>query len=88
VLGFLKEQAAKYAREEGEGAVRRLLDRLVKGKEQPAASTEPAAPAPELTEEQLRDVRRVAFEKAKQLRLSDERAGLLADSLVGSLATT
>jgi hypothetical protein len=92
VLQFLREQVSKYAREEGEGAVKRLLDRLVKGKpkEEEAAAggaSPPAAAPPELSDEQLKEVRRVALEKARQLRLSEEKAGLLADSLVGALAT-
>lgn len=50
------------------------------------APAEPAEP-PELTDEQLEQVHEFAIEKAKQLKLTDEKAELLADSLVGSLAT-
>ena len=47
-----------------------------------------ARPQPaELTDEQLEQVRTLALEKAKQLKLSDAKAELLAESLVGSLAT-
>jgi hypothetical protein len=40
-----------------------------------------------LSPEQLRELRRTAYERAKQLNLADDRAALLADSLVGSLVT-
>jgi hypothetical protein len=54
-----------------------------------AATTTPPAPdeSAELTDEQLEEVRRLAIQKAKQLKLPKEKAELLADSLVGSLAT-
>lgn len=45
------------------------------------------AETPELTDEQLEQVREFAIEKAKQLKLPEDKAELLADSLVGSLAT-
>jgi hypothetical protein len=83
VLGFLHEQLRERAREHGEGAIDRLLARLVK-KDEPEAGDEPPV---ELSDEELSRVREVAFEKARALKLSDERATLLADSLVGSLAT-
>ena len=46
-----------------------------------------AEPELDLTDEQLEQVRALAIEKGRALKLSDERATLLADSLVGSLAT-
>lgn len=82
VLGFLHEQLRERAREHGEGAIDRLLARLV-GKDEPEEGAEPV----ELSDEELERVRAVALEKARALKLSDERATLLADSLVGSLAT-
>jgi hypothetical protein len=82
VLGFLHEQLRERAREHGEGAIDRLIARLVGKKDDPAAET-----VPELTDAQLEQVRALAFEKARALKLSDSRAELLADSLVGSLAT-
>lgn len=83
VLGFLREQLRERAREQGEGAIDRIVARLV-GKKDDATAGEPV---PELTDEQLEQVRALAFEKARSLKLSDSRAELLADSLVGSLAT-
>jgi hypothetical protein len=83
VLGFLHEQLRERAREHGEGAIDRIIARLVgKKDEEPAAE-----PVPELTDAQLEQVRALALEKARSLKLSDARAALLADSLVGSLAT-
>jgi hypothetical protein len=40
-----------------------------------------------LTSEQRRQVRKVAFEKARQLGLSELQANLLADSMIGELVT-
>jgi hypothetical protein len=82
VIGFLGEQLRQRAREHGEGAIDRLVARLVKSD----GETEPA-PELDLTDEQLEQVRALAIEKGRALKLSEERASLLADSLVGSLAT-
>jgi hypothetical protein len=84
VLGFLHEQLRERAREQGESAIDRLIARLVGKKEEQVPEAEPV---PELTDAQLEQVRALAVEKARSLRLSEERAELLADSLVGSLAT-
>jgi hypothetical protein len=58
-----------------------VLDRT----KEPGAPAEP--PPPELSEEQLGRVRALALEKARLLKLSDAKAELLADSIVGGLAT-
>lgn len=101
VLGFLRVQLKKQAEEHGDDAVDWFIDKLFhrgdKGPDAaaPADASAPAAPVPasepaeelELTEEQLEQVRAFALEKAKQLKLPDAKAQLLADSLVGSLAT-
>lgn len=83
VIGFLGEQLRERAREQGEGAIDRIIARLVS---RDGGEGEPA-PELELTDEQLEQVRALAIEKGRALKLSDERATLLADSLVGSLAT-
>lgn len=83
VLGFLHEQLRARAREQGEGAIDRLIARIVGRKDEAPADE----PVPELTDAQLEQVRALAVEKARSLKLSEERAALLADSLVGSLAT-
>lgn len=83
VLNFVVAQVREQAREHGAEAIDRLFDRLLKRKEPAHAQAEP----PDLTEEQLEEVRTLALEKARQLELAPEKAELLADSLVGSLAT-
>jgi hypothetical protein len=82
VIGFLGEQLRERAREQGEGAIDRVIARLVKRN----GGEGEAEPVEELTEEQLEQVRALAIKKGRALKLSDERATLLADSLVGSLA--
>lgn len=84
VLVFLGEQVRRVARKEGEEAVDRLVDHVAgRGEDE-----DPAAAAPlDLTDEQLEQVRAHALEKALLLKLPAAKAELLADSLVGSLAT-
>lgn len=96
VLGFLRVQLRKQADEHADEGFDWLVKKLLrrgddkKPAEPGADAAAPAAPAPaaaELTDEQLEQVRELAIEKAKQLKLPKEKAELLADSLVGSLAT-
>lgn len=101
VLGFLRAQLKKRAEEHGDEAIDWLIERLLRrnGNEPAAADVAPATAASsattatergetlELTDEQLEQVRQLALEKAQQLKLPDAKAKLLADSLVGSLAT-
>ena len=42
---------------------------------------------PPLTADQLEQVRKIAMQKAKQLKLSEKNTRLLADAIVGSLVT-
>jgi len=86
VIQFIGTQLRARAEKEGEGAIDRVLDRLLRRDDEPVATPAAAGPA-ELTDEQLEQVRTLALEKAKQLKLSDAKAELLAESLVGSLAT-
>jgi hypothetical protein len=98
VLGFLRVQLKKQADEHADEAFDWLVKKLFKrGDDEKKASTpaggEPTPPPPEeppgaeLTDEQLEEVRKLAVEKAKLLKLPKDKAELLADSLVGSLAT-
>ena len=84
VFDFVAAHLRKRAQEQGgqaiDGAVARLLHRDKGEGEETAAPTE-------LTDEQLEQVRTIALEKARALRLPQAKAELLADSLVGSLAT-
>ncbi len=86
VIEFIGTQLRARAEKEGEGVIDRVLDRLLRRDDEPAAAPTATGPA-ELTDEQLEQVRTLALEKAKQLKLSDAKAELLAESLVGSLAT-
>jgi hypothetical protein len=94
VLGFLREQLKKQADEHGDEAFDWLVEKIfrrgddkdAKKDEAPAVAAEPVEPA-ELTDEQLEEVRKLAIEKAQLLKLPKDKAELLADSLVGSLAT-
>jgi hypothetical protein len=87
VLNFVVAQVRVQADEHGKEAFDRLADRLLRRGESAArpATAEPGPP--ELTDEQLEQVRALALEKAVQLKLAPDKAELLADSLVGSLAT-
>jgi len=83
VLGYLKEQVTELASKKGREGVDALIARLGGGGKEPKDGDD----EPELSKEELELVRTRAIQKAKQLKLSDDRATLLADSLVGSLAT-
>jgi hypothetical protein len=97
VLGFLRVQLKKQADEHADEAFDWLVKKLLRRGDEKKPAAEAAAPAPvpvearvdaaELTDEQLEEVRELAIEKAKQLKLPKDKAELLADSLVGSLAT-
>jgi hypothetical protein len=80
VAAHLRKRAQEQSGEAIDGAVARLLHRDKNKGEEVAAP-------PELTDEQLEQVRTLALEKARMLRLPQAKAELLADSLVGSLAT-
>jgi hypothetical protein len=51
-----------------------------------AGHEESRAPAPSLSEVQLKEIWQHAYQSAIALRISDPKARLLADSLTGSLA--
>jgi hypothetical protein len=84
VVSFVVTQVRARLAHEGEGAIQGALDRIF-GKHMPDASPEPKPP--ELSDEELVRVREMALEKARLLKLPDAKAELLADSIVGSLAT-
>ncbi len=79
-LGFLARTIAETATSETtKPVIGDLLDRLVRRKKPLAGTT------PMLTTDQAAGVREVAFGRAKDLGLSEERARLLADAVVGGL---
>jgi hypothetical protein len=85
VVRFVADQVRSRLASEGEGAVQHALDRIFKRGAAGAAAE--AAATPELSDEELARVRAIALEKAEQLKLPPEKAGLLADAIVGGLAT-
>ena len=98
VLHFVVAQIRTQASEHGKDAFDRLADRMLGRGSEPGSGAATESPAPteagpaepepsELTDEQLEQVRELALEKAKQLKLAPDKAELLADSLVGSLAS-
>lgn len=82
VVSFLLTRAraavAKRAGDAVDDAVARAFARLLGAK--------PAQHEPHLVPAELEEVRRLAYERARALDLPEEKATLLADSLVGGLA--
>lgn len=66
------------------GKAEQLVGALFK---RPGATAHPA-PVLQLSPAQLSEVRSIAFTKARQLKLPEAEAALLADSVIGSLAVT
>jgi hypothetical protein len=86
VVSFLIEEIGKSLRSEGSSLTSDIVKRMFRkfrGGESPEGKAPPA-----LTPQQLAQVRELALEKAQQLNLPPNQAGLLADSIVGSLAVT
>jgi hypothetical protein len=81
VVKFLIEEVKKSAAAEGAGIISEAVKSLFK-KFRPKNNK-----VPPLTPEQLDQVKKLATKKAIQLKLSDSKAALLADSIVASLAT-
>jgi hypothetical protein len=81
VVRFVADQLRTRLKTEGEGAIQAALDRVFG----PHDRDETAHA--DLTDEELQRVHAIALEKARQLRLSPDRAGILADAIVGGLAT-
>ena len=90
VVAFLAQQLTASLRAETPGVVNALVKRAFKPLRLAAEGGEPAAPAPapELTDKQLEQVRTIALEKASQLGLPANQAELLADAVIGELAVT
>jgi hypothetical protein len=89
VVTFLVEELKKSVKDEGASFVSVSVKAFFK-KFRPAEKTEKPEKQvpPPLTGEQLARVREIALKKARQLKLSERSAKLLADSLVGSLAVS
>jgi hypothetical protein len=85
VATFLIEEVKKAAQAESAAWINASVEAMF-AKFRPADKEEKGKPPP-LTPEQLAQVRRIVVNKARQLKLSDERAKTLADTVVGGLAT-
>ena len=83
VVTFLVAEVSKSLKEEGRIAVGQIVKGLFK-RFRGADAAQPAATT-SLSTAQLAQLRRIAYDKARSLNLPDERAALLADSVVGSL---
>jgi hypothetical protein len=84
VVRMLASLVEESVHDELKPSVAQLVHRLFRrGDPLPSETAEP----PELTTDQLRRIRSTAYERGRQLGLDDPRAGLLADSVVGGLAT-
>jgi len=88
VVTFVTAEVGRAAKEESRPLIAQRVRALFRrGKPEEGEPEAPDEEPIELTDEQLHEVHRIALEKAKQLKLSADKAELLADSLVGELAT-
>jgi hypothetical protein len=86
VVKFIASELRKSVEAESSGVIREFIEKIFK-RFRPAEKEEEGKMLPPLTQEQIVRVRELAFEKGRQLDLPETQAGLLADSLIGSLAT-
>jgi hypothetical protein len=84
VVNFLITEVAKAARTEGASLIQETVRKLVKSLRSPVETQDDQHPG--LTTAQLAQVRAIALQQARQMKLSDTRANVLADAIVGSLA--
>jgi hypothetical protein len=82
VIQFLVATVGDAVLEESKPLVARLIRRLFRRADQ---ASEPADRAAPLSVDQARQVREIAYQRAKGLGLSENQATTLADSMVGSL---
>jgi hypothetical protein len=82
VVLFLADEIAKSVKDESAEVVSSGVKKLFK---KYALADSSASQTPALTHGQLSQVRQIVLEKARLLALPEEQAGLLADSIVGSL---
>jgi len=90
VVVVLIECAKKYAVDEGTGLIGKLVAKLrLHGKDGKRVEepSEEKAKEPILEPEDLERARNVAYTRAVDSGLDDAKAGLLADAIVGALAT-
>jgi hypothetical protein len=89
VVTYLVGQVTKAAHLETSGVIEDVVRGMFRRfRKEPAAAAARTPPSTALSSRQLADVRRLAYEKARALKLDEAKAALLADSLAGSLATS
>jgi hypothetical protein len=80
--------AGDAVEKEGSEAVGGFVHKLFqRGKGKGEAAAEAKDDVPDLSPEQLQEVRAIAYDRALELDVPEDRAGLLAVAVVGSLAT-
>ena len=84
---FVAAEVMKSVQTQSSGLISDFVKKVFKKFRSEAEAKGEQLPPP-LTREQIGRVREIALEKGRQLQLSPDQAGLLADSLAGSLATT
>jgi len=91
VVKFVLDEVGKSLKKEGADLIGDVIKRLFKRVRAPGegrsghdAKAQEAPPV--LTPEQMAQIRRLAFDKARQLNVPETQAGLLADAVIGSLA--
>lgn len=83
VVKFVSEEVKKSVEGESAGWFHQMIKAMF-NKYRPLEVDNKKKPAA-LTAEQLVHVHKIAFSKARQLKLSEDRAKILADAVVGSL---
>lgn len=86
VISFIAGEVVKSIHTQSAPVINELVKKMFKKfrREEEATGEKPPPP---LTGEQISRVRELALEKGRQLRLPENQAELLADSLAGSLVT-
>lgn len=84
VVTWIAAQVGESVKREGSEKIGEIVHRLFDDDDERGDGADAAE---ELSQEQLRQVRKIAFERARELDLPDDRAGVLADAVVGALAT-
>jgi hypothetical protein len=88
VATALLNSAGDAVEKEGSEAVGGFVHKLFhRGKGKSEGEGEAKADVPDLSPDQLQEVREIAYSRALELDVPEDRAGLLADAVVGSLAT-
>ena len=85
VLKYIGERLVKTAKEEGAEVASNTVKRLFKKFQ--SEERDCFKSTPYLSQEHMIQIRRIVLEKARQLRLSEAQSEMLADAVVGSLAT-